>query len=533
MEALLAFLAALLALRLAGALAARARETRRGDLAFWSAGLAAYALASGALAWGAAAGWDDRAFRVYYLAGGLLTAPLLACGSLLLVGRRWARPLGYLYAGLSLGVAIAVPISPAITGQSIPEAQEHLELLPARLVAIAGNTLGTVALVVVALATIRGRVLPNALILAGVVVAAAGSAVAGLGEAETSAFVAIAAVLLYLGFQGASGGGLHLRPLLPRIASPAKGEPHGHGAEKLTLVRYRNLVGGDWVDAISGATFESLDPYAAEPWALVPDCGAEDVDRAVRAARAAFDRGPWPQATGRERAKLMRRLAALIAENADELARIETRDNGKLLREMRGQCALLPEWYDYFAGAADKIDGRVIASDKPNFLCYTRKEPIGVVAAVLPWNSPLLLLTFKLAPALAAGCTFVAKPSEQTPASALAFAEFVDEAGFPPGVFNVVTGATESSARHSSRTRASTRSRSPARPRPGSPSRGPRPTRSRGSRSSSAASRRTSSSPTPTSRRPRTAWSRASSRRRARRASPARACSSRPRRTTP
>ncbi|MEZ5099755.1 MAG: aldehyde dehydrogenase [Thermoleophilia bacterium] len=214
-------------------------------------------------------------------------------------------------------------------------------------------------------------------------------------------------------------------------------------AERTTeLTRYRMLIGGEWVDAASGETFESVNPYLAEPWAIVPDGTAADVDRAVQAARAAFE-GPWGSTTGRERSKLLRRLATLIAENADELARIETRDNGKLLREMRGQTGLLPEWYDYFAGAADKIDGRVIASDKPNFLVYTRKEPIGVVAAVLPWNSPLLLLTFKLAPALAAGCTFVAKPSEQTPASALAFAELVQEAGFPAGVFNVVTGSTD------------------------------------------------------------------------------------------
>ena len=205
MEALLAFLAALLALRLAGDLLGRYRASRRPQLAAWSASLAAYALAAAALAWGAAAGWDDRAFRVYYLFGGLLTAALLGVGSLLLAGRRWAAPVGLVYAGLAIGVAIAVPLTSPVTGSSIPEAQAHLDFVPARLVAVLGNTLGTVAVVVVALLTIRRRPLANALIVAGVAVAAAGSAVAGLGEAETAGFIAAAAVLLYAGFVVSTG----------------------------------------------------------------------------------------------------------------------------------------------------------------------------------------------------------------------------------------------------------------------------------------------------------------------------------------
>jgi hypothetical protein len=204
-ETLLAFAAALLALRLAGGLAARWREQRAAHFAAWSAALLAYALASASLAWGAAAGWDDRAFRAYYLFGGLLTAPLLGVGSLLLTGRRWAAPLGLVFAGLAVGVAISAPIVEPVSGTSIPEAQEHLDLVPARLVAILGNTLGTAAVVVVALATFRRRPLGNALVLAGVAVAAAGSAVAGLGEAESAIFIAVAAVLLYAGFLGASG----------------------------------------------------------------------------------------------------------------------------------------------------------------------------------------------------------------------------------------------------------------------------------------------------------------------------------------
>src|SRR5919202_6217158 len=203
---------------------------------------------------------------------------------------------------------------------------------------------------------------------------------------------------------------------------------------------YKMLIGGEWVDARSGKTFESINPYTGRVWAVAPEAEDEDVDAAVRAAREAFDEGPWGKMTGTERARLMRRLAELIAENADDLAVVESTDNGKLIREMGGQLNALPEWYYYFAGAADKIQGDTIPSHDPNFFVYTRREPMGVVGAIVPWNSPLLLLTWKLAPALAAGCTVVAKAAEQTPASTLEFAKLFDEAGFPPGVFNVITG---------------------------------------------------------------------------------------------
>ena len=200
MEALLAFAAALLALRLAGDLAGRFRARRAPQLAAWSASLFAYAVASAALAWGAAAGWDDRAFRVYYLAGGLLTAPLLGAGSLLLRGYRWAGPLALAYSGLALGTAVAVPLTAPVAGTAIPKAQEHLDFVPARLLAVLGNSLGTLAVVIVALLTLRRRPLGNSLLLAGVAVAATGSALAGLGEAGTAAFIALAVVLLYAGF---------------------------------------------------------------------------------------------------------------------------------------------------------------------------------------------------------------------------------------------------------------------------------------------------------------------------------------------
>jgi hypothetical protein len=199
-DSLLALAAALVALRLSADLFRRWRARRSPELAAWTASLGAYALGAAALAWGSSAGWDDRAFRVYYLGGGLLTAALLGAGSLLLAGRRWAAPLALLYAGLAIGVAIAVPLTAAVSGDSIPEAQDHLDFVPARLLAIAGNSLGTLAAVVAALLTIRRRPRGNALLLAGIAVAAVGSALAGLGAAESAAFSAVAAVLLYGGF---------------------------------------------------------------------------------------------------------------------------------------------------------------------------------------------------------------------------------------------------------------------------------------------------------------------------------------------
>jgi hypothetical protein len=199
-EALVAFAAALLALRLAGRLATRWRERRSPELAVWAASLLAYALAAAALAWGAAAGWSAPAFRVYYLFGGLLTAPLLGVGSLMLVGRRRALPVALVYAGLAAGVAIAVPLTTPVSGSEIPDASEHLDLLPARILAVVGNVLGTLAVLAVAVATIRRRPVGNALIVAGVAVAAAGSALFGLGEAQTAASLAFAALLLYGGF---------------------------------------------------------------------------------------------------------------------------------------------------------------------------------------------------------------------------------------------------------------------------------------------------------------------------------------------
>lgn len=232
--------------------------------------------------------------------------------------------------------------------------------------------------------------------------------------------------------------------LAKNTSTDPSSEEQGSSSSSAGQVRdYKMFIDGRWMDAESGKRFESINPFTGQVWATAPVAEQRDVRSAVAAARRAFDEGPWPRLTGVERARLMRRLADLLAERAEQIAVVETTDNGKLLREMSGQLKALPEWYYYFAGAADKIHGQTIPSDKPNFLIYTCHEPVGVVGAIVPWNSPLLLLTWKLAPALAAGCTFVAKPAEQTPASTLEFAAILDEAGFPAGVFNVVTGGPQ------------------------------------------------------------------------------------------
>ena len=199
MEAVLLFLAALLTLRLAAQLAQRYRARRAAAYLAWSASLATYALATGALAWGAAAGWNEATFRAYYLFGALLTAPLLGAGSLLRVGVRAAGPVAITWVGLAIGLVLAVPLD-AVSGSAVPSAQDVLDLWPARIAAIVGNAAGTLAAVVVALTTLRRRPLGNTLLLAGIVVAALGTALAGLGYMGTPLSVALAAALLYGGF---------------------------------------------------------------------------------------------------------------------------------------------------------------------------------------------------------------------------------------------------------------------------------------------------------------------------------------------
>jgi aldehyde dehydrogenase (NAD+) len=200
------------------------------------------------------------------------------------------------------------------------------------------------------------------------------------------------------------------------------------------------LIDGARVDPAGGEWLESFNPYTGKPWASIPRGTPEDVNRAVAAARKAFKSRDWRGLTPTARGKLLYALADKIAARADDLARFETQDNGKLILEMRAQTRYLPEWFRYFAGLADKLEGRVIPIDRPGMFNFTLEEPLGVIAAIVPWNSPLLLAAWKMAPALAAGNTFVWKPSEHASVSALEFASLLEEAGLPPGVVNIVTG---------------------------------------------------------------------------------------------
>jgi len=210
-------------------------------------------------------------------------------------------------------------------------------------------------------------------------------------------------------------------------------------SEPENLPRQQMFIDGEWIASASGEYFESFDPYTAKPWTLVPRGNAADVERAVEAAHRAFTSGEWPKMHASQRGQLLRRLGDLIARDAEALAAIEVQDNGKLISEMVGQLKYTPQWYYYYGGLADKIEGAVIPTDKAAFN-YTRHEPLGVCAAITPWNSPILLFGLKVAPALAAGNTLVVKPSEYTSASTLALMKLFEEAGFPKGVINVVTG---------------------------------------------------------------------------------------------
>ncbi|MFN0318255.1 MAG: aldehyde dehydrogenase [Burkholderiales bacterium] len=199
-------------------------------------------------------------------------------------------------------------------------------------------------------------------------------------------------------------------------------------------------IDGKFTNAASGKWFDSYNPFTGKVWTQVAQGDAQDVDRAVQAAHRAFTQGPWPQLTASQRGMLLHKLGDLIVRDARKLAELEVRDNGKLIAEMQGQVNYIPQWYYYFGGLADKVQGAVIPLDKKGYFNFTRYEALGVVAAITAWNSPLLLLAWKLAPALAAGNTVVIKPSEFTSASTLEFIKLIEEAGFPPGVVNVITG---------------------------------------------------------------------------------------------
>ncbi len=208
----------------------------------------------------------------------------------------------------------------------------------------------------------------------------------------------------------------------------------------------RMLINGEWTDSASGKTFATINPATEEKIADVAYGDEKDIDRAVKAARRAFETGDWPRMDARDRARLIHRLADLIEEHIDELAALETLDNGKPITDSRQvDLPLVVDCYRYYAGWADKIHGDTIPI-RGNYFCYTRREPVGVAGQIIPWNFPLLMAAWKLGPALAAGCTIILKPAEQTPLTALRLGELAIEAGFPPGVINIVPGFGDTGA---------------------------------------------------------------------------------------
>lgn len=202
---------------------------------------------------------------------------------------------------------------------------------------------------------------------------------------------------------------------------------------------YKMLIGGAWVAASNGATFDTFSPATGKVWATAPEASAQDVDRAVRAAHDALN-GEWGRMSASQRGHCLRRLGDLLAERSEEFGEIETRDTGKMFKETRWQAKYIAEFFHFYAGAADKIAGDTLPIDKPDMFVFTHREPLGVIAAVVPWNSQLFLTAVKIGPALAAGNTVVLKVSEFAPAVILEFAQLFAEAGIPDGVINVVTG---------------------------------------------------------------------------------------------
>jgi len=209
------------------------------------------------------------------------------------------------------------------------------------------------------------------------------------------------------------------------------------------LKRYQMYINGEWTDAENGATFTSVNPATGETWAEVPEASERDVNRAVEAAHRAFKDGPWSKLTPTARGKMLRRLADVLATHSETLGRCETIDTGKLFKETRWQANYISDFFHYYAGLADKVSGETLPIDKPDMMTITLREPLGVVAAVVPWNSQLFLVAVKIGPALAAGNTVVLKASEHASAPMLEFAKVFEEAGFPPGVINIVTGHGE------------------------------------------------------------------------------------------
>jgi|TARA_B110000261_G_scaffold29308_1_gene33195 acyl-CoA reductase-like NAD-dependent aldehyde dehydrogenase len=206
------------------------------------------------------------------------------------------------------------------------------------------------------------------------------------------------------------------------------------------LKKYQMYINGLWVDAEGGKTFESMNPSTGESWALIPEASANDVDCAVKAAHKAFTSGPWSTMLPTERGELLHRVGEILVKHSEALGEVESIDTGKLLKETRWQASYISKYYKYYAGLADKVQGATLPIDKPNMFAMTIREPLGVVAAIVPWNSQLFLTALKVAPALATGNTVVLKASEHASAPMLEFAKIFEEAGVPPGVVNIVTG---------------------------------------------------------------------------------------------
>ena len=209
------------------------------------------------------------------------------------------------------------------------------------------------------------------------------------------------------------------------------------------IKNYQMLINGDWVDASDGGTFDSVNPSTGEIWSRVPEATEADVNRAVETAHEAFNKGAWAKMTPTERGKCLRKLGDLLADQSEGLGRTESIDTGKMLKETRWQAKYIAEFFHFFAGCADKVSGETLPIDKPDMFVFTKREPLGVVAAVVPWNSQLFLVAVKLGPALAAGNTVVLKASEHASAAMLEFGRLIEEAGIPPGVVNIVTGHGE------------------------------------------------------------------------------------------
>ena len=209
------------------------------------------------------------------------------------------------------------------------------------------------------------------------------------------------------------------------------------------IKNYQMLINGDWVDASDGGTFNSVNPTTGEIWSRIPEATEADVNLAVETAHNAFIKGPWSKLTPTQRGKCLRKLGDLLSEQSEGLGRTESVDTGKMLKETRWQAKYIADFFHFFAGCADKVNGETLPIDKPDMFVFTKREPLGVVAAVVPWNSQLFLVAVKLGPALAAGNTVVLKASEHASAAMLDFGRLIEEAGIPPGVVNIVTGHGE------------------------------------------------------------------------------------------